>query len=316
MKKFYLKCGLLALIFFSILVFLNARYVKTYAWKYQNDVEKFSHVPRNIQLANFGSSHGLLDFDWSNAPYTTFNFSLTSQRHLFDFLLLQQYSDHFAKDAVALFLIEYFEITSAVKEFPDEMPRYYRILDKQYIPDYRFTDGIRYKSFPILSAGSNVIKIFRDSTAEYTVSSQWNVSMSSKPAEWVLQDANHWYEAWITDAESDEGYQYNQKLLSEILDYCFSHNIQPVLVSTPIASALNGVYAEKSPDFFNTFYRFSAEICAEYPKVPYLDYSRDTRFSDDSLFFDTSHLNNSGTKLFTSIMIEDLEQLGLLTDQD
>ncbi|GHV04439.1 hypothetical protein FACS189485_09840 [Spirochaetia bacterium] len=92
----------------------------TNSWKYQNDVEKFSHVPRNIQLANFGSSHGLLGFDWSNAPYTTFNFSLTSQRHLFDFSLLQQYSDHFAKDAVALFLIEYFEITSAVKKFPDE----------------------------------------------------------------------------------------------------------------------------------------------------------------------------------------------------
>jgi hypothetical protein len=58
------------------------------------------------------------------------------------------------------------------------------------------------------------------------------------------------------------------------------------------------------------------ELRAEYPSVPYFDYSHDERFSRDlSLFFDSDHLNARGAKQFTPVVIADLHEAGLLAAQ-
>jgi lysophospholipase L1-like esterase len=70
---------------------------------------------------------------------------------------------------------------------------------------------------------------------------------------------------------------------------------------------LNEIYDERLPAFWDTFYRFTRELCEAYPDVPYLDYSHDSRFTHDfSLFTDGDHLNASGAKKFTAVVIADL----------
>jgi lysophospholipase L1-like esterase len=83
----------------------------------------------------------------------------------------------------------------------------------------------------------------------------------------------------------------------------------------PMTSILNNVYAERLPGFFDTYYRFTREICEKYPGLEFFDYSHDSRFVNDfSLFFDGDHLNAYGAEKFTRIVVADLEASGLLGD--
>jgi hypothetical protein len=308
---------MLTLIVSCILFFLNALYIRTETWKYQNNVEKFAHVPQGIQIANFGSSHGRDDFEWSDSPYQAFNFGLSSQRHLYDYALLQQYINHFDKNAVVILLIEYFEIESIKVDYSDQIPRYYRILNKEYMPEYSLRDYIRYAVFPVLSAGTNIRSIILDSNPEDVFQKNWHNTM---PEEELVKYCSKHHIDWTTDSPDGttlqkglEGFVYNKKILSDIIDYCLACGLQPVLVSTPITGIFNNIFEERTPNFFETFYRFSREISGKYPHVPYLDYSHDKRFENNiSLFYDGDHLNIYGAKKFTSIVIKDIQSLGFL----
>jgi hypothetical protein len=293
---------------------MNYRYLNTEAWKYQNGLAKFSHVPQNIQIANFGSSHGNLGFYWPEDSYTAFNFGLDGQGHDFDYALLKQYSDHFDNGAVAIFLIEFFDMNISQTNTPSILPRYYRILNTKnmpVIPKLKFVDDIRYHTLPILSAGDNILALLYDFNPEATFLEFWKYQMQSE--EKILFAANTWRDAMLNSSKEYAGYLPNKEIFYTIIEYCLSHNIQPVLVTTPIASASNKTVNETDSDFFDIFYQFSSELCEKYPSVPYLDYSNDTRIVGDySLFYDADHLNYSGAKKFTPIVIADIEKLGLL----
>jgi hypothetical protein len=314
MRNLLIKCLVLALIVSCILFFLNAIYIKTDAWKYQNHLEQFAHIPQHIRIANFGSSHGLYSFEWSSSPYQAFNFGLSGQSHLYDYALLQQYSNHFDKNAVVIFLIEYIEQIKI--DYSDQISRYYRILDKAYMPEYSLQDHIRYSAFPVLGAGDTIRSIVSDYNPEVKFQKIWHSTMSEEE---LVEYSSKYYIGWTTDSPDGtlqkraEGFIYNQKILSDIIDYCLARELQPVLISTPITGILNAIFEEKTPDFFETFYRFSRELSEKYPNVPYLDYSHDKRFENDSsLFRDGDHLNIYGAKKFTLIVIEDIQSLGLL----
>ena len=82
MKKLVLKFLLLILPIIIFIFLINARYVSTNHWKAENNVWKFNFVPDDIQLANFGSSHGEYGFFYDDfSQYKTFNFAVNSQRY-------------------------------------------------------------------------------------------------------------------------------------------------------------------------------------------------------------------------------------------
>jgi hypothetical protein len=321
MKKLLVKsCVLLALVF-ALLCLLNRWYTSTNFWKYQkNEIVKFASVPDHLQLANLGSSHGLNSFDYSGLPYRAFNFALSSQRYVYDYAVLKQYLNHFDRGAVCVILVEYFEITRVKKDFSDQIMRYYRFLDRRTMPEYHLANYIQYAAFPVLSLGNNIFNGSLNNLDKDLIAEQIERRASTMTISELKEYCLKKHESWTTDSVNgfeaeagEEGFAYNQALLDNIIDLCMAHNIRPVLVSTPVTSILNGIYAEKSPDFFDTFYRFSREVCAKYPAVPYFDYSHDTRFTVDfSLFVDGDHLNMDGATKFTRMMVDDLISAGLL----
>jgi hypothetical protein len=316
MKKFFVKCFALALILFPTILLLNILYPMTAYGKYRHGVSKFSKVPNNIELANLGSSHGTESFDYTGIPYRTFNFALGGQYYLYDYAILKQYIDHFDKGAVVIILVEYFEITQVRTDYSDQISRYHSFLDKQYLPEGSAADYTKYALFPILSAGDSLKSIFQSNKIQTKTNKIHN--RADNNYEYILEDAPDRYKSYTETVDTigmgtDMGFAYNKKLLCGMIEFCLSHGLQPVLVSTPITSVLNSIYDEKSPEFFDTFYRFSREVCAEYPQVPYFDYSHDERFSNDfTLFADIDHLRANGAKKFTPIVVSDIEAAGLL----
>jgi hypothetical protein len=313
MKRFILKVLFLALLSIISIGILNFLYKRTEFWKNEYKAGKFFAMPDNIQLANFGSSHGG-GFDYTGLPYRTFNFSFDNQLYPYDYALLSQYIEKFDKNAVAIILIEYFEVTNIKEPADQSQSWYYRILDKEYLPTYSWKEYLLYAAVPVLTAGTNIVKITIDIRIE------GNSDYSTRVESERINNAKKRYDMWTKSIglnlgidSGEEGFAYNKNLVSKMIELCYAHDVQPVLISTPITSILNQIYAENSPDFFDTFYRFSRELQEAYPSLSYFDYSHDPRFENDfSLFVDQDHLNAAGSKKWTAIVIEDLKAAGIL----
>ena len=307
MKKFLYKMIILTLPFFVI----NLCYVSTNHWKAENNVWKFNFVPDDIQLANFGSSHGEVNFIYESFPqYKTFNFGISSQRYFWDYGILQQYSDNFVPGAVVLLPISYFGITARPKNYNDVRPRYYRFLEKEYFDMWSLQEWIQYFKLPVLSAGTNLMKCIKDIPPE-------NIDVFNSRTTYMTEDELQEYcqkkhDSWSKNDKGEEGYKQNLAELYQLVKLCLDNGLQPVLVTTPITTVLNDIY-EKDEDFFKTFYHFISDVQTQFPNVPYFDYSHDTEFSPKfELFADGDHLNVYGAREFTAHVVADLQEAGLL----
>lgn len=312
MKKFVVKfLAFLVLIICSIGI-LNFLYVNTNYWKmhYVDETVKFKNIPQHIQLANVGSSHGVNSFKYDNVPYRSFNFALGGQRFLYDYAVLKQYIHYFEKNAVLLIPISYFQITTIKRNFKDQHGRYYLFLENELMDSYSIPERILFSFIPVLTSGNTLRYIIKDFTRqppEHFMTEQE-----------LIRNSKTRYEDWITGntyeyEAGEEGFIHNKHIVSQIIELCYTNDIQPVLVTTPITSVLNNIYKENSPDFFDTFYRFSRELQEAYPSLLYLDYSHDPRFENDfSLFSNADHLNSIGAEKFTSIVIHELQTNGIV----
>jgi len=293
------------------LITLNFRYTNTNYWKNTVALERFKNIPENIQLANVGSSHGLRSFDYSDVPYRSFNFGLNSQRFLYDYAILKQYVNRFSRNAVLLIPISYFEITRIKSNFKDQRARYYRFLNKENMDYYSIQEKMLYTVVPVLTAGTTIKFIIKDQPPS---TQELRVAKEPELTKYCINKHKSWTNDRMTDIETrEEGFAHNKSLVSQMVEFCYAHDIQPVLVTTPITSVLNNIFWGKTPDFFGDFYRFTRELQEAYPSLPYFDYSHDPRFDNDfSLFRDGDHLNIDGAEKFTAIVISDLQASGFL----
>jgi hypothetical protein len=310
MKKFAIKCLLLCTLIFSSVGMLNFFYIRTNYWQNTVVQGKFKNVLEHIRLANVGSSHGMRSFDYRGVPCISFNFGLNDQRFLYDYAVLRQYINRFEKDAVLLIPISYFQITSEKTNFRDQRARYYHFLDREYMDFYSVQEKILFTVVPVMTAENTLRFIIKDQRPAAA-------SKTAKEPELTRYCVKK-HKSWTNDRKVDrktkeQRFAKNKYLVSQIIELCHAHNIRPVLVSTPITSVLNNIYMEKTPDFFDDFYRFTRELQEAYPGLPYFDYSHDSRFENDfSLFRDGDHLNIIGAEKFTAIVISDLQASGLL----
>ena len=310
MKKFLYKMIILTLPFFVI----NLCYVSTNYWKSENNVRKFNSVPEGIQLANLGPSHtefGLLYNDFSQ--YKAFNFALSAQPYFWDYSILQQYHQNFVSNAVILLPICYFMVNARTDDYNQIRPRYYRFLERKYFDKWNAKEFIQYAKFPILSAGNKLFKIFNDIPVEEI--DVFNTRTDHLEYDELLEYCQQKYDD-ATAPEFDkgeEGYQQNLAEVCQLVNLCLDKGLQPVLITVPITTVLNDIYAEQSPNFFPTFYRFISDVQTQFPNVPYFDYSHDTEFSPKfELFADGDHLNVYGAREFTAHVVADLQEAGLL----
>ncbi len=303
MKKFCLKISIIILVFCLI----NILYKHTNYWKYENDMNKFYDVPYDIELGNFGSSHGLYGINYDFAPgIRVYNFALKGQPYFYDYALLNKYIVHFSKEAVVIFPISYFNITGYF-DFSSFRKRYYRILSKEEMDSWFLKEKIIFSEFPILIAGTDLIKSFLQKPKDNRILDSVE---TEKLYDYCVEKHDNWTSYEWDNAEI--GYQKNIENVSKMIDLCLSKYLVPVIITAPVTDVLNSVY-EKDEKFFETFEKFSSDLCRKYPGLVYLDYSRDKRFiSNYKLFADGDHLNYYGAEKFTEILLQDLRDKNIL----
>ena len=138
--------------------------------------------------------------------------------------------------------------------------------------------------------------------------------------EQTLQQARKRCSSWcrqfgLKDTVSDEIVPELEKIfietravLTNMIQFCLDNGFKPVLVVTPVSQAMNECLSDA---FIQKV--LSANInMANTQKVPLLNYLRDERFQEISLYANNADfLNARGRKLFTNVLLKDTRDLYL-----
>lgn len=320
MKKFIRNL----IIFLAVIAVIVGLINGVYLWHEQgnfgtmgtkrNDDSTILTVPEGIQLCNFGSSHGLYDFDYSalSEQYTCFNFGLPSQTLSYDARILENYSSHLKEGAVVIIPVSHFSFFGKTEtegqSFASKNKRYYRFLDPENIKEYDLKTDILVSYLPALTV-EDPIALVRKLLSPRGGTDLWCTVTDEAAAK---AHAAPRYKNFIESKKDENGKRIvNQEeidALYRMLELCDKNGYQPVLVTTPYLDAYNEQVRQNDPAFYDEFYDLIRQV-TEKTGAPYYDYSEDARFATAyDLFFNTDHLNRSGAAAFTSILYEEVLQ--------
>lgn len=299
MKKFIVRGTSFAVIGLVLLFALNFFYVRTNGYKSLNGTFKFHHVPDNINIMNLGSSHGEFGFAYEELDTLTgFNFGLRGQSHYFDLEILKEYSDRLSTGCVVIIPVSCFSLIQ-YDDYNNQHILYYDILGYGAIAGHDPIEFAKLKLLPVLAASFNIKYLIKDKASV----DPDLFAVTGGDEEYFKLSGLYYYSLYeqLKDEGADNG--NNLQELAEIIEYCLERGFKPVLITTPFTNQYNYWFSGEIADDFNAAID---GLCKEYG-VAFLNYSNDPRFATALEWFgDSDHLNKTGRRVFTRILLTDL----------
>lgn len=317
MKKFLCKSAALFLLTAMCVYLLGAAYQRTNTCRNlerANETERFSEVPRDIDIAAVGSSHGMLAFLYAPEDARLFNFCLSAQIPQYDLRMLREYGDRLSPDAVVLITVSYMTPfwTEPEETFLWKQNRYYSVLSPQNIIEPDWAKWVLGRFSPVLTTDfGTVVRAFVKPPELEPLQNEASGHLTFDPADIPKgQDqarTNHI--SSLISPVFPESSPEAVEALKGILDLCQERGWQAVLVTPPYLEAYNQVFSQWSEQFYPRFYQYVRELSREY-NVPYLDYSHDQEFAQQYSFYkDIDHLNLDGAMALDTRLYADLKVL-------
>ena len=284
------------------------------------------NVPENIQICNFGSSHGKCGFDYEDfkGKYVCSNFGLTSQSLFYDYSILQTYQDKLQPGAVVFIVASYFSFfghpEAEEKEFLAKNKRYYRFLPSKLIMQYDWKTDLYINYLPCLSPTGllvlvkHVFGIDRDASM-FEDFNMKGIAREANSRDAELQ-AQKLCSRHIGHSFDDAGRRLRRQESFEaiygMIELCKQIGARPILVTVPYLREYTDAIRKNDPEFFPDFYAAIDEV-RQKTGIEYYDYAFDKRFCGEyELFLNPDHLNIKGAKKFTNILLH--EVLGIEPD--
>lgn len=108
MKTLLLKYLLLFVLVGSLVYGGRLAYRQTNTYRnieINDDTQKFYSVPQSVDIAVFGSSHGVATFKFAPVGEVMFNFALSSQIPVYDLRVMRQYQEHIRPGALVILTV-------------------------------------------------------------------------------------------------------------------------------------------------------------------------------------------------------------------
>ena len=234
------------------------------------------------------------------------NFANVTEVFIWSYRVLKNYINHFSKNSVIIMDLPCVAFDRQISTTFRE--RYYRVLPKEDMDKWVFTEWLAYSKFPFLTAGKDKMRIFKDISKE-EMSPYYDRDEPMSEAE-LKAFAENAYQA-LQNSEP-VAVQSNFDNISAIIDLCYDYGAIPVVVSCPVSVSVLKTYS-RDPTFFDRFDAFTKQVREKYPNLLYLDYSRDEDFINDHNYFkDAMHMSNAGAEKFTLKLVGDLRARGLV----
>lgn len=268
------------------------------------DCRKFWYLHTyNLDVVNLGSTTANAGFVYPKDTLKGFNMAMSPQTFVGDYEILRNYSCFLKEGATVIIPLCPF---SSLGGYDEDLPdKYYSILNivsfphasflrQQRVSDMRL-NPIKYfpliQLFPRWKKRNSILREeqFEKDAQKYMNSwkKQFSIYNWDNPLSIVNQDAFH-----------DSAVQ-----LGKIIDYCLNHSFKPVLVLPPVTKELSNYFTPEMEDKF--IYSFVKK--ANIKNIPFLNYFKDKRFAETSLFQDSFTLNNVGAERFTFQVLTDLK---------
>jgi hypothetical protein len=325
-RRFLVKVLVFVLIVGVPLLVVNHLYKETWFFKnYMNARGEMLGLPQGTVLVALGDSHERDGLSFKNTlEGKAHNLALGSQSPHYDFALLQENADKLAPGAVVLIPFSFYTLETDFPRFYEEIggaynSRYYSILrDKTQIIDYSLEDDLLYNYLPILTAKENLRYLLADMEPPGEEGKNDGTSeadgddVAKMSAEELAAIVEHKATSWIDNVMvPEEEVSLREKVVAEnlsiyqeMIDFCHERGFTPVLLISPNTTQL---IERLGPQRTERFYAHTDILRAANPEVPFLDYLQDERIVKDiGNFKDADHLNANGARLYTSLVLEDL----------
>lgn len=317
MKKFLMKIALFFLVVTVTTVLINSIYV----WKIRNDgseEEKFHNVPNQIQICNFGSSHGVHGYYYEDLEneYVCFNFALDSQTLSYDERVLEAYQDYLSPGGVAIIDISFFACwgypETENEQFESKNKRYYMFLPANLIKNYDLYTDFMVRKFPAVGDGPlKMVTELQKPVVNKNKKSYPEAIYKTADTIDIEADTQKSCQRHIFKNKRDENGELiineeEVKALFNIVEICRNRDVTPIFVTVPYLKEYTDTIGAADKDFYEQFYGWINAVSKEL-KVDYFDYSLDERFINDySLFCNGDHMNSYGAKKFTNILYDEV----------
>lgn len=305
MKK-YLTNGLffvLPLLIVAIILEYKLRQVPNpYKYKY----EWMQKNAEDVEILIFGSSHTFYGIRPEYFDEKAFSLANVSQGLKQDLFLLKYWADRYKNLKTVICPISFSSWFGRGLEHGSESYRcrYYKIyMDCDLYPDMSLYN---LELSDIRTALGKFLKIFsRNSDLGYDEYGWGKTYQLSKKNKGTWDDGSEAEQAVIRHtAKSWDYIDQNYALMKEMADFCKSHGIQLVLITTP---CWHSYYENLNKEQLSKMYELTHNFQQEY-HLRYLDYLKDPRFDADD-FYDSNHLSDVGAIKFTKILDKDINQL-------
>ena len=287
--------------------------IKSMINPYKKEIGKFIEgVPDNLEIVNLGSTFSKFGFDYKWFNKKGFNFAVQPQPLAYDSIILNKYAKNIKKGAVVVVVVCPFGFTVDYYPNDDANYKYYFFLDKKEILGYSRTKEFFVKRLPFLTR-------FATSGLLGRVIRKLGKITGWQSAEEV-RHKDHRINGWMcefdlsnmVDGSQKEKFepvfQYTIGSLRKILETCKKHEFKPVIINMPAVKAQSSEFSDEFIDSFYSANVSSANFCG----APVIDYFRDGRFDDSTLYENGADcLNDKGREYFAKIFIDDLKKLGL-----
>lgn len=275
------------------------------------------NIIRNYDVINLGSNPAHFAFFYEDVKGQSW--ATGSQGQDMDFEILKYYHSYLKEGGTVIIPIMPF---TAISPYLKKRPEYWgmtyyskfaKILDWWQISQLPYgRKSLRCLNYPLLYNIKALRFIIRDVKPDirYQIAEQPMMKLD------LEQDAMTWISNWLKefklrnlmDVKKDEWKKYYDEAVNlncQLVDYCLERGLKPVFLCVPMTKHLACFFPKEFLQFMVKDFVKAANV----HKIPFLDYTFDEQFQNDSLYFNSFFLNLRGRKLFTKRVLKDLNLL-------
>jgi hypothetical protein len=265
-----------------------------------------------MEIVNTGSGPSYFNIDFSHKTENYLSLAMWPQNFEYDLRMLKSYDDLLKDGCIVVVVVtcplSFGKYYRSEQELHDRSLRYARYLNRDQEPELSNREYIIQHYF---YANDSLRKIYH--ALKRLLGMERKIVFEDEMTMQELIDC--WYsyihltnlrDAGQADAQRD-GIEKNIRDLSDLIDYCLNRNYKPVLAITPVCKDLRSYMSE---EFLEEFLYKNIQT-ANQDRIRFLDYSKDTRFAESSLYRKNRlFLNEKGRSMFSDILWETLTSNG------
>lgn len=315
--------GLLSVCCVALFLLMNKLVKQTNWWKNQYLATKQfvsgegyrDNIIRNYDIINLGSNPAHYAFFYENVKGQSW--ATGSQGQDMDFEILKFYYSYLKKGGTVLIPIMPF---TAISPFIKTRKKYWDIKyyskfasiisSNDQVNKFPYGRHLKlYLKYPLIWCPDAIQYLFADvaPNTKYFINEQPMMPIELESD--AVMRINYWKKEFclkdLKDVLNSNWKKYYSEAINlnkKIVDFCIERDLKPVFICVPLTNYLSSKFPPEVKKYLIDDFVKECNV----HKIPFLDYSSGTEYSDPSLFYNSFFLNLKGRKLFTNKVLRDL----------